>query len=142
MEIGDLYMPADGAAYGALLAVTGVLPMLIGLWLIDALMAGVLFRKQAAERWVRWVFWGFGLAAGLMPVFAYLSSGLLGGPLLTDAEFAALDPALQDRALALAQASRDATLILTLTLFGLALFTSWWNWRAAAGWARKASAEY
>jgi hypothetical protein len=120
------YEPGEGAAYGAFLLLTSGLPVLVGLWLIDALMAWFLFRRRATEGWVRWVFWGFGLAAGMMPVFAFISSGMTASGAVTGAD----SPAL-------AQAAQTATLVLTLTLFGLALIVSWWNLRAGSAWMRK-----
>ena len=124
------YNPGDGAGYGAFLALTSGLPVLVGLWLIDALMAWFLFRHRAAETWVRWVFWGFGLAAGMMPVMAFLSTGIAASGATVGADSAAL-----------VQAAQTATLVLTLTLFALALIVSWWNLRAGAAWMKKRSTE-
>jgi hypothetical protein len=134
--VGVGYSPADGALYGAFFGLAGGLPVFLVLWLGNTLLA-VLFRRDAQSAWVRWVFWGFGLLAGLMPLFAFLSSGLTFTSSRSNADLAALDDALQARALALAEAGQTATLLFALTLFALALFASWWNWRAAGAWAKQ-----
>jgi hypothetical protein len=135
--------PADsglpGLGYGAFIGLSSSLPVFLGLWLIDSLMAGLLFRKQARERWVRWVFWGFGLAAGLMPVFAFLSDSASLLTMWQNVDLTGLTADQQAEVIALAQSGRTTVLTLTILFFGLALFTSWWNWRAAGAWSRKNS---
>jgi hypothetical protein len=133
---------APGLGYGAFIGLSSSLPVFIGLWLIDTLMAGLLFRKRAREGWVRWVYWGFGLAAGLMPVLAFLSdsAGLL--TVWQSVDLTGLTVDQQAEVLALAQSGRTTVLTLTVVWFVLALFVSWWNWRAAGAWGKKNSAEY
>jgi hypothetical protein len=138
--VGVGYTPGDGASFGMFLGITSGLPVFLGLLLVNCVVAW-LFRRRAAETWARWVFWGFGLAVGLMPVLAFLSSGLTFVSTRSDADLAALDPDRQARALALAQAGQTATVVLTLTLFSLAVFVSWWNLRAGQAWMRKTVTE-
>jgi len=140
--VGIGYSSGDGAGLGAMFALTSGLPVFIGLWMVNAIGAWFLFRSRAGEAWVRWVFWGFGLAAGMMPVLAFLSSGITFASTQANPDLAALDADRQARLLAIAQAGQTATLTLTLTLFALALFVSWWNLRAGKAWMRKTSAEY
>jgi hypothetical protein len=139
--VGVGYTVGDGALYGAFFGLAGGIPVFLVLWLGSSLLA-VLFRRQANAGWVRWVFWGFGLLAGLMPLFAFLSSGLTFTSTRSNADLAALDAERQARALALASAGQTATLVFAAALFGLALFASWWNWRAGGAWMRKAGVEY
>lgn len=139
--IGLGYTTGDGAGLGAMFALTSGLPVFIGLWMINSLGAWFLLRTRANEPWARWVFWGFGLAAGMMPVLAFVTSGLTFVSTRSNADLAALDAERQARVLALAQAGQTATIILTLALFVLALFVSWWNLRAGKAWAKKTSAE-
>ncbi len=134
--VGAGYTVGDGAGYGAFFGVASGLPVFLALWLGNTLMA-VLFRKESQSGWVRWVFWGFGLVAGLMPLLAFLSSGLTFTSTRSNADLAALDAERQARALALAGAGQSATIIFAVTLFGMALFASWWNWRAAGAWQKK-----
>ena len=131
------YSSGDGASLGAMFALTSGLPVFVGLWMINAIGAWFLFRSRAGEPWVRWVFWGFGLAAGMMPVLAFLSSGITFVSTRSNADLAALDADRQARLLAIAQAGQTATLVLTLTLFALALFVSWWNLRAGQAWMKR-----
>lgn len=135
--VGIGYSTGDGAGLGLMFALTSGLPVVIGLWLIDSLGGWFLLRTRTGESWVRWVFWGFGLAAGIMPVLAFLSSGLSFSSAAANADLAALDAERQARLIALAQAGQTATVVLTLALFALALFVSWWNLRAGSAWMRK-----
>lgn len=132
---GTGYAPGDGALYGAFFGLAGGIPVFLALWLGGTLLA-VLFRQSQAG-WVRWVFWGFGLLAGLMPLFAFLSSDLTFTSTHSNADLIALDAERQARALALASAGQTATLLLAITLFALALFASWWSWRGAGAWQEK-----
>lgn len=130
---------APGPGYGAFIGLSSSLPVFIGLWLIDTLMAGLLFRKQTGESWLRWVFWGFGLATGLMPALAFLSDS---ASMLTQwqgTNLTGLNASQQAEVIALIETGRTTVLTLTLVWLILALFVSWWNWRAAGAWSRKAS---
>lgn len=126
-----------GAGYGALIGLTSALPAVAGLWLLNTVVAW-LFRRSLGETWVRWVFWGFGLAAGLMPLLAFLSNNALSG-LSGAASLSGLGANQQAEVVALAETVRLTVIALALTLFALALITSWWNWRAAGAWQRKRS---
>lgn len=132
---------APGLGYGAFIGLGSSLPVFLGLWLIDSLMAGLLFRQRAQEGWVRWVFWGFGLAAGLMPVLAFLSdsAGLL--TIWQSVDLTGLSAGQQAEVIALAQTGRTTILALTIVWLVLALFVSWWNLRAGTAWSRKMSTE-
>lgn len=133
---GDSYNTGEGALTGLLFGGSSAAPLFLGVWLINSFIA-VLFRRSIGAGWLTWVYWAFGLAAGLMPVFAFLTSGLTFSASGLDPELAQLSAELQARAVALDEAAQTATIVLTLVFFALALLTSWWNWRAGKAWQKK-----